>query len=111
MSEPTKLQKVLNWYTTTGKPLLQEVPVVSSLFRDGLKTSEGALMATLAGLLGREAFKEAPNPWVLGALSLGMLGVGVYAHARGNLKAAVVAAEADANAGPDPVEGFLGGSN
>lgn len=108
---PSLFQRVFDWYQGPGKTLINEVPFLSSLIRDGFKTSEGSMGAALVGLLAREALKADPNPWALLSEGLGLVGVGIYAHARGSLKAAVVATEAESDGEVDPVKGFLGGSN
>ena len=109
---PGAVGSVLKWYQGAGKEILNEIPFVSSLLRDGVRTSEGTLASGIVGLMANEALKALPNPWVLGAQALGLVGVGIYALARGGVKAAVVAAEVESSADEvDPVKGFLSGSN
>lgn len=113
MSLKDTVKKAWDWYQGPGKTFLNEIPGVSALLRDGIRTSEGALAAGLVGLVTREALKDDPNPWVILAEALALVGVGVYAHARTNMKGAVVAAEVETQNAvpPDPVGGFLGGKN
>lgn len=103
--------RLFRWYQTSGKEIVNEVPFLSALIRDGVRTSEGTLASGIVGLMAMEALKASPNPWVLGAEALGLVGVGIYAIARGGMKAAVLAAETEANSEPDPISGFLGGKS
>jgi hypothetical protein len=113
MALSDKVKTLFSFYSDTVKPILAEYPVVGALAKDGLTTSEGALATALVALMGKEAVKDAPNPWVLGAEALGLIGIGVYALARSHFKGAAMAAqvEQEANARPDPILGLTGGKN
>lgn len=102
------LSKVLSFYSEKVKPLLEQVPVVGAVTKDGLTTSEGAFAALVLGLMTREASKDAPDWRVLLAEAGALVAVGVYAWARSHFKAAFMAAqvESEANAKPDPVLGL-----
>lgn len=103
-----KLRKLYSQYEDELRPVLARIPLVGSLFRDGMCTSEGALPAILVGLISREALKEAPDWKILMAFSLGVVGTGVYAYARSRFKAAAMELEASEKTEPEAIEGFLG---
>lgn len=68
------------------------LPVVGALLKGesgGLASSEGGFAAVLVGLIATQCAKDSPNPWIVGALALAVIGVGLYAIARSNAKAIV----------------------
>lgn len=103
-----RLKKLYNLFEDDLRPVLARIPLVGSLFRDGLCTSEGALPAVLVSLIAREALKEAPDWRVMGCLALALIGAGVYAYSRTRFKAAAMELEASEKTEPEAIEGFLG---